>query len=122
MGEVNIVVKLRLGARLDCRSQYVELLVPAKGNTECLDSQAIRRVRQGSGVCSCFPYLFKFGAFVHLAADQIPCSSHKALAIQGAYVGRRRKLEQKTHEPFVAGGAPVAVHLREVQGQAVVDQ
>ncbi|QBI49769.1 transposase [Burkholderia pseudomallei] len=23
-----IVVKLRLGARLDCRSQYVELLVP----------------------------------------------------------------------------------------------
>ncbi|CAJ2888162.1 Uncharacterised protein [Burkholderia pseudomallei] len=27
MGEVDIVVKLRLGARLDCRSQYVELLV-----------------------------------------------------------------------------------------------
>ncbi len=35
---------------------------------------------------------------------------------------RCRKLEQKTHEPFVAGGAPVVVHLRDVQGQAMVDQ
>ncbi len=81
MSEVGIIVKLHLGARLDCLSQRVELLVPAQRNAECLDSQAIRRVRQGSGVCRCVPYLFEFGAFVHLATDQIPCSSHKAFAI-----------------------------------------